>query len=185
MSDLFDFSLRRPLHRQPELPESGRPREEVLAEMHAMATEEDAFWETGKCSGTDVLRRPRALRVPERGVRPVRPRERAAAGHVPERDQVRGRDHRDGARPDARRGGHRRRSRRAWSPPAAPADPARGARLPGAGRGRPAASPAPTSSSPRPGTRRSTRRATCSASSCASRRSTRRPRWSTSDAWPT
>ena len=35
-----------------ELPAHGRPREEVLAELRAMATEEDAFWETGKCSGT-------------------------------------------------------------------------------------------------------------------------------------
>src|SRR5215470_17485058 len=34
------------------LPERGRPRAEVLAELGAMAREEDAFWETGKCSGT-------------------------------------------------------------------------------------------------------------------------------------
>jgi glutamate/tyrosine decarboxylase-like PLP-dependent enzyme len=34
------------------LPEKGRPREEVLAELRTMAQEEDAFWETGKCSGT-------------------------------------------------------------------------------------------------------------------------------------
>lgn len=34
------------------LPEEGRPREEILAELAAMAEEEDAFWETGKCSGT-------------------------------------------------------------------------------------------------------------------------------------
>lgn len=34
------------------LPQEGRAREEVLAELHTMATEEDAFWETGKCSGT-------------------------------------------------------------------------------------------------------------------------------------
>ncbi|HSE54151.1 MAG TPA: aspartate aminotransferase family protein [Nocardioidaceae bacterium] len=34
------------------LPEHGRSREDVLAEMRTMATEEDAFWETGKCSGT-------------------------------------------------------------------------------------------------------------------------------------
>jgi glutamate/tyrosine decarboxylase-like PLP-dependent enzyme len=34
------------------LPESGRPRADVLAEMREMATEEDAFWETGKISGT-------------------------------------------------------------------------------------------------------------------------------------
>ena len=34
------------------LPEKGRSREEVLAELRAMATEEDAYWETGKVSGT-------------------------------------------------------------------------------------------------------------------------------------
>ncbi len=34
------------------LPERGRPREEILAELAAISTEEDAFWETGKCSGT-------------------------------------------------------------------------------------------------------------------------------------
>ena len=34
------------------LPLEGRPRDDVLAELHAMAGEEDAFWETGKCSGT-------------------------------------------------------------------------------------------------------------------------------------
>ncbi|HSP99273.1 MAG TPA: aminotransferase class V-fold PLP-dependent enzyme [Candidatus Dormibacteraeota bacterium] len=34
------------------LPAQGRPRVEVLAELHAMAREEDAFWETGRCSGT-------------------------------------------------------------------------------------------------------------------------------------
>ena len=34
------------------LPEQGTSREEVLAQLHAMAAEEDAFWETGKCSGT-------------------------------------------------------------------------------------------------------------------------------------
>ncbi len=34
------------------LPEHGRPRSDVLEELKAMAKEEDAFWETGKCSGT-------------------------------------------------------------------------------------------------------------------------------------
>jgi sphinganine-1-phosphate aldolase len=34
------------------LPEHGRAREDVLAELAIMAKEEDAFWETGKCSGT-------------------------------------------------------------------------------------------------------------------------------------
>ena len=34
------------------LPESGRPRESVLDELRQMASEEDTFWQTGKCSGT-------------------------------------------------------------------------------------------------------------------------------------
>jgi sphinganine-1-phosphate aldolase len=34
------------------LPEHGRPRAEVLSELAQIAAEEDAFWETGKCSGT-------------------------------------------------------------------------------------------------------------------------------------
>jgi sphinganine-1-phosphate aldolase len=46
----FPYADRFPVNRR--LPEHGRPREEVLAELHAMAREEDAFWETGKCSGT-------------------------------------------------------------------------------------------------------------------------------------
>src|SRR6478672_12292892 len=46
----FPYAERFPVNRR--LPERGRPREEVLAELRAMAKEEDAFWETGKCSGT-------------------------------------------------------------------------------------------------------------------------------------
>ncbi len=34
------------------LPEKGVGAEEVLSVLHAIASEEDAFWETGKCSGT-------------------------------------------------------------------------------------------------------------------------------------
>jgi glutamate/tyrosine decarboxylase-like PLP-dependent enzyme len=34
------------------LPDRGRPRADIMAELRAMAREEDAFWETGKCSGT-------------------------------------------------------------------------------------------------------------------------------------
>jgi sphinganine-1-phosphate aldolase len=34
------------------LPEHGRSRAEVLSELAEIAAEEDAFWETGKCSGT-------------------------------------------------------------------------------------------------------------------------------------
>ena len=34
------------------LPEEGTPRSEILEALQAMATEEDASWESGKCSGT-------------------------------------------------------------------------------------------------------------------------------------
>ena len=34
------------------LPEQGRPHEEILAEVREMAREEDAMWESGRCSGT-------------------------------------------------------------------------------------------------------------------------------------
>jgi sphinganine-1-phosphate aldolase len=46
----FPYAERFPVNRV--LPEAGRPREEVLAQLHTMAEEEDALWETGKCSGT-------------------------------------------------------------------------------------------------------------------------------------
>ena len=42
--DRFDINRR--------LPERGRSREEILGELEVMSKEEDAFWETGKCSGT-------------------------------------------------------------------------------------------------------------------------------------
>jgi sphinganine-1-phosphate aldolase len=34
------------------LPEKGRPRDEIITELRVLAREEDAFWQTGKCSGT-------------------------------------------------------------------------------------------------------------------------------------
>jgi sphinganine-1-phosphate aldolase len=34
------------------LPEVGRTRDDILCELQTMASEEDALWETGKCSGT-------------------------------------------------------------------------------------------------------------------------------------
>jgi sphinganine-1-phosphate aldolase len=46
----FPYAQRFEVNRR--LPEAGRPREEILAELATMAREEDAFWETGKCSGT-------------------------------------------------------------------------------------------------------------------------------------
>ena len=53
MTDLFDFypyAERYGVNR--EIPASGRSREEILGELREMATEEDAAWEDGKCSGT-------------------------------------------------------------------------------------------------------------------------------------
>lgn len=49
MSD-FPYADRFPVNRG--LPAEGRPREDVLAELRAMAAEEDRSWETGKVSGT-------------------------------------------------------------------------------------------------------------------------------------
>ena len=46
----YPYAGRFPVNRT--LPEDGRPRDEVLAQLQTMAQEEDAFWETGKCSGT-------------------------------------------------------------------------------------------------------------------------------------
>ena len=46
----FPYEDRFVVHRT--FPELGEPRGEVLAELQTMATEEDAVWETGKCSGT-------------------------------------------------------------------------------------------------------------------------------------
>lgn len=53
MTDLFDFypyAERYGVTRA--LPEHGRSREEVLAELHEIAREEDGVWESGGCSGT-------------------------------------------------------------------------------------------------------------------------------------
>ena len=49
MSD-YPYAERFPVNRG--LPETGRPRADVLAELAEMAPEEDAFWETGKISET-------------------------------------------------------------------------------------------------------------------------------------
>jgi sphinganine-1-phosphate aldolase len=53
MADLFDsypYAERYGVNRT--LPEHGRPREEILAELHAIAAEEDEVWQSGGCSGT-------------------------------------------------------------------------------------------------------------------------------------
>jgi len=50
MSSYYRYAESRGVSRR--LPEKGRPREEILKELRDMATAEDAFWQTGKCSGT-------------------------------------------------------------------------------------------------------------------------------------
>jgi sphinganine-1-phosphate aldolase len=50
MSNDYPYAERYGVNRA--LPAAGRSREEVLAELEAMAKEEDAYWETGRCSGT-------------------------------------------------------------------------------------------------------------------------------------
>jgi glutamate/tyrosine decarboxylase-like PLP-dependent enzyme len=46
----FPYEDRFPVNRT--LPEQGRPRDEILAELDTMASEEDTVWEGGGCSGT-------------------------------------------------------------------------------------------------------------------------------------
>lgn len=53
MSDLFDsypYADRFPVQRQ--LPEAGRPPEQIRAELAELAAEEDTVWQSGQCSGT-------------------------------------------------------------------------------------------------------------------------------------
>ena len=50
MANAFPYSTRFGVHRT--MPERGRTQQEILAELKTMATEEDAAWEDGSCSGT-------------------------------------------------------------------------------------------------------------------------------------
>ncbi len=50
MSNDYPYADRYPVNRT--LPAQGRPRDEILTELAAIAREEDAMWESGKCSGT-------------------------------------------------------------------------------------------------------------------------------------
>src|SRR5690606_5836227 len=53
MSDLFDaYPYQDRYAVQRVLPDQGRDPAQVLAELREMATEEDALWEQGQCSGT-------------------------------------------------------------------------------------------------------------------------------------
>ena len=168
----FPYADRFAVNRTPA--RAGPTRDEVLAELRAMAKQEDASWETGKVLRDDVLRRPRPLRLHERGVRALRPRQRAPARHVPERHPLRGRDHRHDARPASTPTPSPTASRRASSPPAAPAASSTPCSPTASTRPQTRGITRPTSSSPRPATRPSTRPATSSASSC--RKAPDRPR---------
>jgi glutamate/tyrosine decarboxylase-like PLP-dependent enzyme len=50
MSNDYPYADRYPVNRG--MPEHGRSREEITAELATIAAEEDEFWETGRCSGT-------------------------------------------------------------------------------------------------------------------------------------
>ncbi len=50
MSNDYPYAARYPVNRT--LPERGRARDDIVAELAAIAAEEDAMWESGKCSGT-------------------------------------------------------------------------------------------------------------------------------------
>lgn len=50
LSSYYRYAERYGAHRR--MPERGRSREEILAELREIAGTEDAFWQTGKCSGT-------------------------------------------------------------------------------------------------------------------------------------
>jgi len=50
MSSLYPYADRYPVNRG--LPEQGRPRDEIIAELRGVAAEEDASWEDGRCSGS-------------------------------------------------------------------------------------------------------------------------------------
>ncbi len=101
MSSLYPYADRFPVNRT--LPDEGRSRESILDELRALGHRRGPGVGDGQVLGLDVLRRPRPLRLHERGVRPVRPHEHPPARHVPQRNPVRGRGHRHGARPHARR----------------------------------------------------------------------------------
>ena len=176
MSSDFPYADRFAVNRT--LPEHGPTRARRSSTSCAtMAKEEDAFWETGKCSGTmycgdhehyDFMNEAFGLfahvNVLQRDM-------------CPSADQVRGRDHRHGARPVPRRRGHRHRARRARHHRRHRQHPPRRARLPRARRPRRGASRRPNFIKPETGAPRVRQgAATCSASSCARRRSTPRPR---------
>jgi len=49
-SSYYPYADRFPVNHR--MPDKGRPRDQIIAELRTLAQEEDAFWQTGKCSGT-------------------------------------------------------------------------------------------------------------------------------------
>ena len=115
------LSLRRPRPRPPHPARPGTPPRRGARDPPVHGHRGGPLVGDRQVLGHHVLRRPRPLRLPERGVRALLPRQRAPARHVPERHPVRGRDHRHDPRPPARRGGRPAPSRSASSRRAAPA----------------------------------------------------------------
>ena len=106
MSNDFPYADRYGVNRG--LPAHGRPRDEILKELHDMAVQEDANWESGKVSGTmycgdhehydfmnEAFGRYAHVNALQRDI-------------CPSQTALRGRDHRHGPRPHARRRDHRR-----------------------------------------------------------------------------
>ena len=152
MSD-FPYAGQFEIHRT--LPEHGTDQATILEILSTMSRAENTVWESGQCSGTMYCGDHDHYDFLNKAFAQLLPRELAAARHVPERHQVRGRDHRHDPRPARRFGARRHPIPAGWSPRA------------GAGRSPTPCSPtarataarrrAPTSSSPRPPTRPSTR----------------------------
>ena len=80
------------------LPKQGTSREAVLSELRAMATEEDAFWETGKCSGTMYCGDHDHYHFMNEAFGLFAHVNVLQREHVSERHEVRGGDHRHDAR---------------------------------------------------------------------------------------
>ena len=73
----YPYADRFEIHRR--LPEVGLPREEVLSQLHTMAVEEDVvLGDAASVSGTMYCGDHDHYSLHERGVRSLRPRERAA-----------------------------------------------------------------------------------------------------------
>ena len=88
MSNDYPYADRYPVNRG--LPEHGRSREEITAELATVAAAEDEFWETGRCSGTMYCGDHDHYDFMTEGLRPLRSRQRPPARHVPQRHPVRG-----------------------------------------------------------------------------------------------